>query len=89
MSGVLGEALQLRPAGSGLCRSFGRLHPLQTSAQASLTNAPLQPAFMCPFNEETAGLAVAIKPEQIKTPKYESATLPNLAGQDRGVALLE
>lgn len=57
VSGVLGEALWLRPAGSTL----GRPRPLQTSAQAGPTDAPLQLAFMCPFNEETAGLAACYK----------------------------
>lgn len=42
-----GEAFCLRPAGSGLVGSFGRPHLLQTSAQAGLTNVPLQAAFMC------------------------------------------
>lgn len=57
VSGVLGEALWLRPAGSTL----GRPRPLQTSAEAGPTDAPLQLAFMCPFNEETAGLAACYK----------------------------
>jgi len=82
-----GEALCLRPAGSGLCRSLGRLRPLQTSAEGGLTTSPLQPAFMCPLMRKPPAQQLAIKHRQIKTPKYESATLPNSAGQARGVAL--
>lgn len=86
-------AERVRPSGSDrLARDsvglFGRLRPLQTSAQAGLTEAPLQPAFMCPLMRKPPAQQPAIKHRQIKTPKYESATLPNSAGQARGVALL-
>lgn len=88
LPGWEGEALQLRPAGSGLGLSFGRLLPFQTSARADLTKAPLQPSFMCPLMRKPPAQQPAIKHKQIKTPKYESATLPNSAGQARGVAVL-
>lgn len=84
-----GEALRLRPAGSRLGRSLSRSRPLQTSAQAGLTTAPLLPAFMCPLMRKPPAQQPAIKHRRIKTPKYESAKLPNSAGQARGVALLK
>lgn len=73
LPGWEGEALRLRPAGSGLGRSLGRSRPLQTSAQAGLTTAPLQAAFMCPLMRKPPAQQPAIKHRQIKTPKYESA----------------
>lgn len=88
LPGREGEALRLRPAGSGLGRSFGRLRPLQTSAQAGLTKAPLQPAFMCPLMRKPPAQQPPIKHRQIKTPKYESAMQPNSVSQDRGVVPL-
>ncbi|CAB1417264.1 unnamed protein product [Pleuronectes platessa] len=56
----------VRPSGSdrlawdSVASSVARV-PSQTSAQAGLTAAPLQPAFMCPFNEQTAGSAACYK----------------------------
>lgn len=69
-----GEALRFRPAGIGLSRFLGRSRPPQTSAQAGLTTAPLQAAFMCPLMRKPPAQQPAIKHRQIKTLKYESAT---------------
>lgn len=70
-AGTEGEALWLRPTGSGTQLFSLLLDPLQTSVKPGLATAPLKSAFMCPLMKKPPAQQLAIKHRQIETPKYE------------------